>query len=125
MLELALKYHGGPAQIGDIAKSQKIPVRYLEQLLLVLKRRRLVVSRRGKEGGYNLIKHPSDVTVLEIVEAFDGPIELISKRFKKVPLLFEVFDKVQKGVKKDLQEVTLEDLVFKLGKERRSYIYSI
>ncbi|MFH1347500.1 MAG: Rrf2 family transcriptional regulator [Candidatus Margulisiibacteriota bacterium] len=70
MLELALKYGGGPIQIADIAKNQKIPIRYLEQLLLVLKRRGVVASTRGKHGGYSLAKHPSDIAVLEIIEAF-------------------------------------------------------
>ena len=85
MLELALKYGGGPCQIKEIARNQKVPIRYLEQLLLLLKRRGLVSSTRGKQGGYNLVKHPSDVTVLEMVAALDGPIELTSKKMKKSP----------------------------------------
>ncbi|MFH1684512.1 MAG: Rrf2 family transcriptional regulator [Candidatus Margulisiibacteriota bacterium] len=125
MLELALKYGGGPVQIADIAKNQKIPIRYLEQLMLVLKRRGTVASTRGKHGGYALAKHPSDVSVLEIIEAFEGPIELTSKKMKKLPVLFEAFDTIQNNIKKELTELSLEDLVFKKRQKERAYIYNI
>ncbi len=125
LLELALKYGGGPIQIGDIAKRQRVPVRYLEQLLLMLKRRELVSSIRGKEGGYSLAKHPSDVPVLDIVEALEGPVELTSKKMKKLPVLFDAFEKIQGNIKKDLGALTLEDLVFKKRQKDRAYIYNI
>lgn len=125
LLELALKYGSGPLQISDIAKSQKIPIRYLEQLLLVLKRRGLLASTRGKNGGYTLVVHPSDISVLQIIEAFEGPIELTNKKMKKSPVLFEAFAKIQTGIKKDLAELTLEDLVFKKRQTERAYTYNI
>ena len=124
-LELARKYNAGPVQIGDIAKSQKIPVRYLEQLLLILKRRHLLASVRGKEGGYSLAEHPSDISVLEVIEALDGPIDLVGKRAKKVPVIFELFENLQGKVKDHLKEISLEDLIFKLGRKERVYIYNI
>ena len=91
-LELARKYNAGPVQIRDIAKDQRIPIRYLEQILLILKRRHLLSSVRGKEGGYSLAKHPSDISVLEVIEALDGPIEFAQKRLKRHPVLFELFE---------------------------------
>ncbi|MEE8638313.1 MAG: Rrf2 family transcriptional regulator [Candidatus Margulisiibacteriota bacterium] len=125
LLELALKYGSGPIQIGDIAKSQKIPIRYLEQLLLVLKRSGLVSSTRGKEGGYALVEHPSDISVLEIIESVEGRIELTNKKMSKLPVIFEAFEKIQRNIKKELSELTLEDLVFKKRAKERSHIYNI
>jgi len=125
MLELALKYGSGPVQIADIAKSQKIPVRYLEQLLLILKRRGLIASTRGKEGGYSLAKHPSDVAVLAIIEAFEGQIELAGKKMKKIPVLFDAFSKIQGNLEKELAKLTLEDLALKKRQKDRAYIYNI
>ena len=125
LLELALKYGSGPIQIGDIAKSQKIPIRYLEQLLLVLKRSGLVSSTRGKEGGYTLVKHPSDISALEIIESVEGTIELTNKKMSKLPVLYEAFDKIQRNIKRELSELTLEDLVFKKRAKERAHIYNI
>jgi Rrf2 family protein len=124
-LELARKYNAGPVQIGDIARAQKIPVRYLEQLLLVLKKRHLLASVRGKEGGYSLARHPSDISVLEIIEALDGPIDLASKRLKKIPVLFDLFEGLQSTVREYLGRTTLEDLVLKVGRKESAYIYNI
>jgi Rrf2 family protein len=125
LLELALKYGGGPIQIADIASSQKVPIRYLEQLMLILKRRGLVASTRGKHGGYALAKHASDISVLEIIESLDGAIELTTKKMKKIPVLFEAFQKIQDNIKKDFTDTTLEDLVFKKRQKERAYIYNI
>lgn len=125
LLDLALKYGSGPIQISDIAKSQKVPIRYLEQLLLILKRRGLVSSLRGKNGGYTLAKHASDISVLEIVEALEGPIELTSKKMKKTPVIFEAFSAIQDKIRTDLRKMTVEDLVFKKRQKERSYTYNI
>jgi len=125
LLELALRFGGEPVQIRDIARSQKVPIRYLEQLLLILKRRGLVVSSRGKNGGYNLAKHAGDISVLGIIESLDGAIELANKKMKKTPVLFEAFQAIEDDIKKDLSKLTLEDLVFKKRQRERSYIYNI
>lgn len=125
LLELAFNYGGGVIQIKDIAESQKIPIRFLEQLLLVLKRRGFVVSNRGMHGGYVLSKHPSEIKVLEVVEALDGEIELASKKMKRALVLLETFQKLEKNVKDYLLGITLEDLVIKKRQTERSYIYNI
>jgi Rrf2 family cysteine metabolism transcriptional repressor len=124
-IELAKKYNAGPVQIAEIAVSQKIPVRYLEQLLLVLKKRHLLASVRGKEGGYSLAKHPADISVLEVIEALDGPIELAKKRARKQPVIFELFEDLQDSIREKLKTITLEDMLFKLGRKERALIYNI
>lgn len=125
LLDLALKYGGGPVQIKDIAKNQKVPIRFLEQLLLLLKRGGFVVSTRGKEGGYNLAKHPSDIPLLDLIERLDGPIELTSKKLKKVSVIYDIFFNLEESLKADLAKLTLEDLVYKKRQKERAFMYNI
>ncbi len=74
MLALADAREGEALQIADIAERHRIPKRFLEQILLDLKHHRLVDSRRGKFGGYLLIRPPERITFAEIVRIIDGPI---------------------------------------------------
>jgi Rrf2 family protein len=67
----------GPVQIGDIAESQKLPRKFLEQILLELKNMRLLKSRQGKGGGYLLAKDPEQIQVGQIVRTFNGPLALV------------------------------------------------
>jgi len=125
MLELALNYGGGPVQIKTIAREQKIPIRFLEQLMLVLKKGGLLQSTRGVNGGYALAKRPSEVTVLRVSEVLDGPLELVNKKMKKLPVLAEAFEKIQSNIRHDLISLTLEDLVMKERQKERAYLYNI
>lgn len=64
----------GPTMISDIAAQQKIPKKFLEQILLDLKHQGIVASRRGKQGGYLLLKPADEITFGEILRIIDGPI---------------------------------------------------
>lgn len=76
MFDLAERYDEGPVQIGDIAGRQDISVKYLEQLIIPLKRANYVTSVRGPKGGHMLAKPPEEITVGEIVELLEGGINL-------------------------------------------------
>ncbi len=67
----------GHIQIGDIAESQKLPRKFLEQILLELKNLRVLKSRQGKGGGYALAKEPAQIEVGHIVRAINGPLALV------------------------------------------------
>lgn len=60
--------------IADIARDQAIPKKFLEQILLDLKRDGLVMSRRGRTGGYALLRSPDRITFGEVMRLIDGPI---------------------------------------------------
>jgi Rrf2 family protein len=75
--DLALHYEQGPIPIEKVATRQGLPIRYLEQLLLTLKRAGFLLSKRGVNGGYSLAKPPAAITLGEILRAVDGPIESI------------------------------------------------
>lgn len=76
MLDLASHYEEGPVQIGEIAKREDISVKYLEQLIIPLKKNGFVKSLRGPKGGHMLAKHPGDISMGEVVRALEGGIDL-------------------------------------------------
>jgi Rrf2 family protein len=78
LLELTLTYGKASLQRHTIAARQHIPVEFLEQILLSLKRAGLLSSRRGMKGGYQLIKRPEDITVGQVIRILDGPLAPIS-----------------------------------------------
>jgi Rrf2 family protein len=79
MIDLAAQTGAGPRRpffIGDIAARQDIPRRFLENILLELRKHSLVVSHRGKAGGYALARAPDLITFADVVRAIDGPLAL-------------------------------------------------
>jgi len=76
MLDLASHYDEGPVQIGDISRRENISVKYLEQLIIPLKKAGLVESVRGPKGGHMLARRPEEISVGEIVGVLEGGITL-------------------------------------------------
>ena len=76
MFELASHYGEGPVAIREIAERHVIPMPYLEQLLVKLKRAELVESIRGPKGGYVLKKPADQIRIGDIVRVMEGPIGL-------------------------------------------------
>lgn len=74
LIALARRGEGEAIQIGEISRSEGIPQKFLEQILLDLKRAGLVMSRRGKDGGYMLIKPAGEIFFGEVLRLVDGPI---------------------------------------------------
>jgi Rrf2 family protein len=72
MLDLAMHRNRTLVPIQEIASRQAIPQRYLEQVLLALKRGGLLTSKRGSTGGYHLTKAPDEITVGAVLRAVDG-----------------------------------------------------
>lgn len=76
MLDLAQHQDKGPVQIGEIAKRQDVSVKYLEQLIIPLKKANYIKSVRGPRGGHMLAVPPEKITVGEIVRILEGSIDL-------------------------------------------------
>ena len=77
MTVLAREYGNGPVLIADLSAAERIPRKFLELILLELKKKGLLQSKKGKGGGYGLCKHPSQISVGELIRALDGPIALL------------------------------------------------
>lgn len=76
LLDMAEHCHEGPVQIGSIAKRQEISVKYLEQLIIPLKKAHYINSVRGPKGGHLLTRPADQITVGEVVELLEGGIDL-------------------------------------------------
>ena len=73
LLELAVRHkQKKPTSVGEIAISQKIPVRYLDQVMAMLRRSGIITSQRGAKGGYHLAREPWQIKLTDIVVALDG-----------------------------------------------------
>jgi Rrf2 family protein len=77
LVYLAERYEQGPVQIKDISEKQHIPKKFLEAILLELRHANILESKKGKGGGYYLIKKPTDVDLMQVMRLIDGPIALL------------------------------------------------
>lgn len=69
LVDLAYNLDGGPAQVRQIAKRQRIPQRFLEQIFAKLRQADVVVGKRGPRGGYSLAKDPKEIQLEEVMKA--------------------------------------------------------
>jgi Rrf2 family transcriptional regulator, cysteine metabolism repressor len=74
LLDLAVHHGEGLVPIQEVARRQGIPQRYLEQVLLLLKRAGLLESKRGSAGGYQLVRTPAAISVGEVLRAVEGRV---------------------------------------------------
>ncbi|HTW67724.1 MAG TPA: Rrf2 family transcriptional regulator [Bryobacteraceae bacterium] len=74
VIALGQRYGEGPVLIATLAKDEQIPLKFLEGILLDLKSRGLLSSKKGKGGGYQLSKPPSTVTIGSIIRMMEGPL---------------------------------------------------
>ncbi|MCM8792512.1 MAG: Rrf2 family transcriptional regulator [Candidatus Omnitrophica bacterium] len=129
VLELASNYRKDTVTIHEMANRLDIPAKFLEQVLLELKRGGFVESRRGRMGGYLLAKSPSQIKLGEVIRFIDGPIEpiaCIDIKYKGCNATYKcVFRKIWKEVAKKTSEIidniTFEDLAKETKKETLVY----
>ena len=77
LVKLSKEYGKGPVLISEIAESEQLPQRFLENILLELKKMGILGSRLGKTGGYFLNRKPNEVSLDEIVRHFEGSIAML------------------------------------------------
>lgn len=77
LLVLAQEAGTGPVLVSTLAERDAIPKKFLEAILLELKRHGIVHSKKGKGGGYFLQRQPSDVTFGEVIRVLDGPLAAV------------------------------------------------
>ncbi len=123
LVSLAEEYGKGPVAIADIARKEHIPVRFLEGILLELRKNGMLASRLGKSGGYYLLKAPGEITLAEIISHFEGSLGMLACvcersyqpcEFQKNEAqckLRSVFSEVYRETVKTLGSTTLCDLI--------------
>lgn len=77
LVHLARRKDEGPVLISEIAQAEHIPQKFLEAILLDLKKDGVLASKKGKGGGYYLLKEPEEVNMADVMRLFDGAIALL------------------------------------------------
>ncbi len=109
VLDLALHHHEGLIPIQEIAARQGIPQRYLEQVLLALKRAGLLGSKRGAAGGYHLTRPPQDITVGAVLRAVEGMAAPFQARSNGQELA-ELWEELAEAVAQVVDRLTFGEL---------------
>lgn len=133
VLDLALHYGGDVVTIHEISKRIDAPVKFLEQVLLDLKKGGFVESRRGKIGGYLLSKAPGKITVGEVARFIDGPIEPISCARQGYSDCGDIYKCVFRKIWQDVSQATsnivdninFEELASEVNSGQQALTYSI
>ncbi|RPI24374.1 MAG: Rrf2 family transcriptional regulator [Acidobacteria bacterium] len=111
LFELALGGADRQLQAREISTRQGIPLRFLEQILIQLKKAGLVKSVRGASGGYLLGKHPADITLRDVLEAVEGELTLLDPHLSARSMVSQVWREVEKDFLDKLSSITVQDLV--------------
>jgi Rrf2 family protein len=122
LVDMAQHYNQGPIQLGEIAKRQDVSVKYLEQIIIPLKKARYVKSVRGPKGGHTLAKPPEEITVAEIVALLEegsglvqcGEYAEVCPRANSCPTR-PIWKEASDAMFERLGAITLADLVNKDG----------
>ncbi len=74
---LARQTDGKPVQTQNIAESENISLKFLESILLSLRKAGFLGSKKGKGGGYYLIREPKDISMIDVIRVLEGPIAML------------------------------------------------
>ncbi|MBT62848.1 MAG: Rrf2 family transcriptional regulator [Puniceicoccaceae bacterium] len=112
------------AHIETLASAEAIPANYLVQILNELRNAGLILSKRGKQGGYALARDPKKVTLIEIVEAVDS--ELLERNFEDSGHSGErvaaIWREVGQSFESKMAEYTLDDFIVQAADAEMYYI---
>src|SRR3954471_1210797 len=103
--------HGAVFSIQSLALDEHIPLKFLEQILLVLRKGGILHSKRGAGGGYTLAKPATRITLGEIIELVDGPLEILPGGESLSPGLTTVFKELRTEMQSWLTKVTMSDVL--------------
>ena len=122
LLALALVYDQKTLCLRELSTRERLPVKFLEQIMMILKRARLVESVKGKHGGYSLARSPEEITLGEVIRVVDGPLaplataQEIKKQIQKDdrhPGLYSVLLDVRNAISGILDHKSLADICTK------------
>jgi Rrf2 family protein len=117
MIDIAENANGGPVSLRQLTERQCLSLKYMEQIIPLLKSSGLIRSARGARGGYVLAKEPSEISLRDIVEALEGPWSLVDciddpdlcDRIKECGA-YDVWNDIQAAMYKILDSTTLADM---------------
>lgn len=125
MLELAQNQNARPLQLKIVAQRQDISVKYLDQLMAILKSAGFIRGIRGAKGGYILVKAPNQIKLSDVFNCLEGPVTTVEcvededycTRAADC-VTRQVWTQVQEAITDVLQSITLQDLVDRTKKNK-------
>lgn len=117
LLDLSFQPKFGPASVNAIAQRQDLPAPYLEKLLIELRKANLVNSVRGAQGGYQLARSPSQITLGQILAAVGEAVDPLPHQIRSDGqaedwVTFAVWNRLHQKMQTVLYGITLEDLYY-------------
>jgi Rrf2 family transcriptional regulator, iron-sulfur cluster assembly transcription factor len=117
LLDLSLQPDYGPTSVKAIAHRQDLPAPYLEKLLIQMRRSGIVRSIRGAQGGYQLARKPSQISLGQILEAVGETIEPLPRHHPDAEqvedwVTFSLWKRLHQKLKEALYSITLADLYY-------------
>ena len=131
LVELAENYGNGPMQLKLISKDQDISVKYLEQIISLLKSSGFVKSSRGANGGYFLARPPENIKLSECFNCLEGPVSTVEcvdnqtycNKIKSC-VARDLWADIEKAIMTVLDSITLKDMVER-AKKNQPPLYQI
>ncbi len=116
----------------ELAKKQDISEPYLEQIMITMKNSGFVNAIRGCRGGYVLNQSPKEITVLDVLELFEGKVKLVDCIDKNKPCsrldfccTHEIWEDLSNVIKEKASEITLESIIIKIKQKQQKMEYII
>jgi Rrf2 family transcriptional regulator, cysteine metabolism repressor len=132
LFDLAQHFGHGPVQSEAIAQRQGIPVNYLNQLLITMRRAGLISSTRGPQGGHELAQPPSRIRLIEVLQVLEGPLLVQeagrdngSQAVDDRAVIDEFWQELRAALIARLSDVTLEDLLQRKLARRAAFNFDI
>lgn len=129
LIDLALYWEKGHVPLNLIAERQGISSNYLEHLFSTLKKRGIVKSIKGAQGGYTLAAHPSTITLGDVLRVLEGELlvveESLDNNLIERTLSTYLWHKMANSINEMIDQLTLEDMVDLYLHEKQSLMYYI
>lgn len=119
MIDIAINSTQRPVSIKDVASREEISERYLEQLVVLLKKKGLLKSQRGAKGGYRLAKAATEISVGDILRALEGDLNPVDCKLfmeegcelEEDCLMSLIWSNIREAINKAVDEMILSELI--------------
>ena len=118
LMDISVHQTNGPVNLGDIAGRQGISAKYLWQIVNLLKTAGFVRGTRGPKGGYILLRDPSEITLLDVIQILEGPVSLVEcvddpafcSRTENC-VAHSVWEEASQSIRAALRKITLAEIL--------------
>lgn len=131
MLRLAVSYGDNFIKLNEIAKSEDIPIKYLENIVSIIKPANLILVKRGAEGGYRLSRPPGQIKLKDVIKALDGTIleeplieESLNETLNK-KIIISIWRELSLKLSSFFESITLQDLAKDYKKKNEDQMFYV